>query len=141
MSGALKGFTGRSAETDPHAQDARLRGRTYAISFDRVWSATVAAVSGGSPRWNVLSADDQTGVIHAEVRTLVSRRAADARIEIGLDDNGQTRLDMRVVMRGKRGDLGGAARIVGSLTKHLDSTLQARPGQILDATRPPSFSS
>lgn len=141
MSGALKGITARSAETHPHAGDARLRGRTYAISFDRVWSAAVALVSGGARRWKLLSADDQTGVIHAEVRTFLSRRPADARIEIGLDDNGQTRLDMRVVMRGKRGDLGGAARIVGSLTKHLDGALQARPEQILDATRSPSFSS
>ena len=137
----MSGLTGKAAETDPHSRDRRPRGRTYAIPFDRVWSAAQAAAAGGCRRWRLISADDDAGVLLAEVRTFLSRRAGDARIEIGLDDNGQTRLDLRVVMRGRRGDLGGAARIVGSFVKHLDASLQARSGQVLDATRPPSWSS
>ena len=104
-------------------------------------TAAAAAAAGGIPRWKLVSADDQAGVLVAEVRTLLSRRTGDARIEIGLDDNGQTRLDLRVVMRGKRGDLGGAARIVGSFVKQLEASLQVRPDQVLDVTRTPSWSS
>ena len=141
MSGLLRGFFGRSAETRPHAGDARLRGRTYAIPFDRVWSAAEAAASGECPRWTLISANDEAGVIVAEVRTLVSRRIGDARIEIGLDGHAQTRLDVHVVMRGKRGDLGGAARVVGAFVKRLDASLQVRPDQILDATQEPTWSS
>jgi len=139
--GAFKGLQGRSAETHPQARDRRLRARIYAIPFERVWSAAAAAAAGGIPRWKLVSADDQAGVLVAEVRTLLSRRTGDARIEIGLDSNGQTRLDLRVVMRGKRGDLGGAARIVGSFVKQLEASLQVRPDQVLDVTRTPSWSS
>ena len=103
--------------------------------------AATALASGGSRRWQLVSADDQAGIILAEVRTLLSRRTGDARVEIGLDDNGQTRVDLRVVMRGTRQDMGGAARIVASFVKALDASLQARPDQILDATRTPSWSS
>ena len=141
MSGLLRGFFGKSAETCPRAGDARLRGRTYAIPFDRVWSAAEAAASGECPRWTLISANDEAGVIVAEVRTLVSRRIGDARIEIGLDGHAQTRLDVHVVMRGKRGDLGGAARVVGAFVKRLDASLQVRPDQILDATQEPTWSS
>ena len=141
MSSRLGGLRGRSATTHPLERDARLRGRSYAIPFDRVWSAAEAAAAGGCPRWALVSADDESGVIVAEVRTLLTGRIGDARIEIGLDDNGQTRLDMHLVMRGRRGDLGAAARLVGRFTKRLDAALQARPDQILDATREPTWSS
>lgn len=141
MSGILKGLVGRSAETHPHSRDPRLRGRTYAIPFDRVWSAAEAAASGECPRWTLISANDEAGVIVAEVRTLVSRRIGDARVEIGLDGHAQTRLDIHVVMRGRRGDLRGAARVVGAFVKRLDASLQVRPDQILDATREPTWSS
>jgi len=140
LSGALQGLAGRSAETHPHAEDARLRGRTYAIPFDRVWSTAEALARNGS-RWRLVSSDDQEGVLVTEVQTLLSRRIGDARIEIGLDDNGQTRLDVRVVMRGARRDLGASTRIVHSFLQRLDASLQVRPEQILDASRAPSWSS
>ncbi|HSG07130.1 MAG TPA: hypothetical protein VLA36_02150 [Longimicrobiales bacterium] len=141
MIGLLRGVFGRSAETHPRARDVRLRGRTYAIPFDRVWSAAEAAASGECPRWTLLSANDEAGVMVAEIRTLVSRRVGDARIEIGLDGHAQTRVDIQVAMRGRRGDLGGSARVVGAFVKRLDASLQVRPDQILDATREPTWSS
>lgn len=137
----MSGVTGRTAETDPQSSDPRLRGRTYAISFDRVWSAALALASGGAPRWALISEDDQAGLLVATTRTLISRRVGDAWIDIGLDDYGQTRVDVRVVMRGQRGDLGAAARIVGAFVRALDLHLQARPEQILDAARVPTWSS
>jgi len=141
VSNPLAGFVGKSAETHPLSRNPGLRGRTYAIPFERVWSAAEAAAAGGFPRWTLVSADDHSGVIVAEVRTFLSRRVGDARIDVGLDDHGQTRLDLRVVMRGKRGDAGGAARIVASFVKRLDASMQVRPEQILDATRAPTWSS
>jgi hypothetical protein len=140
LSGPLKGLAGRLAETHPQASDPRLRGRTYSIPFDRVWS-TAEALARRTPRWRLVSSDDQAGILVAEVQTLLSHRIGDARIEIGLDDNGQTRLDLRVVMRGTRRDLGGSKRIVGNFVKLLDAGLRVRPDQILDATRAPSWSS
>ena len=35
----VRALTQNRAETDPHSPDSGLRGRTYAISFDRVWTA------------------------------------------------------------------------------------------------------
>jgi len=132
---------GATAETHPQASDPRLRGRTYAISFDRAWLAALALASGGARRWALVSEDDQAGVLVATARTLISRRTGDARVDIGLDDHGQTRVDIRVVMRGRRGDLGAAARIVGAFVRALDLHLQARPEQILDAAREATWSS
>ena len=140
MTGASKGLAGRSAETDPHAEDPRLLGRTYAIPFDRVWSRAEATVRNAR-RWRLVSSDDETGVLVAEAQTLVSRRIGDVRIEIGLDDNGQTRLDLSVVMRGTRRDLGASRRLVDAFLRRLDAELQVRPNQILDAARTPSWSS
>lgn len=140
MSRPHKALEGRSAETAPHATDPRLRGRTYAIPFDRVWSAAEASVRS-APRSRLVSSDDEAGILVAEVQTLVTRRIGDARIEIGLDDNGQTRVDLSVVMRGGRRDLGASKRIVGSFVESLDAALQVRPDQILDTTRTPTWSS
>ena len=141
MTGNPAGRPGSSAETDPRAEDPRLRGRTYAISFDRVWSAAEAAASGGKRGWTLVSADDQAGILIAEVRTSLFRRVGDARIEVGLDENGQTRLDVGVVMRGGGRNPGTATRIVASFVRRLDASLQARPEHILDATQTPSWSS
>ena len=140
MSRPHKGLEGRSAETDPHATDPRLTGRTYAIPFDRVWSAAEGAVRT-EPRSRLVSSDDEAGILVAEVQTLVTRRIGDARIEIGLDENGQTRVDLSVVMRGGRRDLGGSKRIVGGFVDRLDAALEVGPHQILNATRTPTWSS
>jgi len=125
------------AETDPLARDSRLRGRTYAIPFDRVWSTALAVIRGGLPRWSVLSHDDQKGVILAEARTAILRRDVDIHVRIGLDDNGQTRVDIRTALRGAHGDLGSTRRLIHTFLKELDRRLGAEPWQILDPTRPP----
>ena len=125
------------AETDPRSPDPRLRGRTYAIPFDRVWSTALAAIHGGLPRWKTLSYDDQKGIILAEARTAVLRRDVDIHVRIGLDDNGQTRVDVRTALRGAHGDLGSTRRLIGSFLAELDRRLGAAPWQILDPTQPP----
>lgn len=127
------------AETDPSARDPRLRGRTYAIPFERVWSTALAAMHGGLPRWRVLSHDDQKGSILAEARTAVLRRDVDIRVKIGLDENGQTRVDVRTALRGAHGDLGSTTRLIASFFEELDRRLGATPSQILNPLRPPSW--
>ncbi|GMV07156.1 MAG: hypothetical protein AMXMBFR53_34310 [Gemmatimonadota bacterium] len=129
------------AETNPASSDPRLRGRTYAIPFDRVWSTALAAIHGGLARWKVLSSDDEKGVILAEARTAVLRRDVDIHIKIGLDEYGQTRVDIRTALRGAHGDLGATTRLIAAFLEELDRRLGATPSQILDPLRPPTWTS
>lgn len=127
------------AETDPHSANPRLRGRTYAIPFERVWSSALAVIQGDLARWRLLSHDDQKGVILAEARTAVLRRDVDIHIRIGLDDNGQTRADVRTALRSAHGDLGSTTRLIAAFFRHLDGRLGASQAQILDPTHPPRW--
>lgn len=135
-----RGLTESAAETDPRAEDRRLRGRTYAIPFDRVWRCALELADGAMRRCSVLSADDEAGIIEAEYPSLVLRRMDDLRIEIGLDENGQTRVDVRSACRDGKADLGRNPRTIGRFLKRLDRRLEADPAQILDPTRPPAWS-
>ncbi len=140
MNRLVRALTRNTAETDPHARDPRLRGRTYAIPFERVWRAALALVDGGLTRWTLVEADDEEGTIHAESKTLVFRFVDDVHVEIGLDENGQTRVDVRSASRVGKADLGRNPRTIGTFLKRLDQALDAGPGQILDATREPTWS-
>lgn len=130
-----RGLTEHRVDTNPAHTDPRLRGRTYAISFDRVWNACTELAGGGLRRWWVARADDQRGVIDARQKTMVLRRVDDVRIYVSLDNNGQTRVDVTSRSRTKRGDLGTNARRVYRFFRALDRKLEATPAQILDPTR------
>lgn len=136
----MRGLTGNRAETDPSSPDSRLRGRTYAISFDRVWNAALTLSGGQLPRWSVSSADDGEGVIRARVTTRVLRKLDDVRIEVILDENAQTRVDVVSVSLRRKRDLGANARHIDRFLRALDAELEATPDQILDATREAQFS-
>ena len=139
MKGILRGLTETEVATDPMAADRRLRGRTYAIPFDDVWSAANRLVRGELTRWILYTADDQAGVIVGLARPLLWGQPCHVRIEIGLDENAQTRVDASSVSGGKRGDMGRGRRALGRFFRALDGTLAARPAQILDPTRAPSW--
>jgi hypothetical protein len=139
VSGLVRGLTQNRAETDPRAADWRLRGRTYAIPFDRVWNAALGLCGGGLPRWTLLSADDEQGVIRARAVTRVLRRQDDVRVTIGLDGNGQTRVDVSSIALHRKRDLGSNARRIRRFLDQLDEKLGATREQILDATREPQF--
>lgn len=124
------------AETHPTATDPRLRGRTYAISFDRVWTVSLSLAGGRLPRWRVLHSDDEKGTILAEVTSAIWGRPSEVRIRIGLDHYGLTRVDLRSALQSVVG-FGTNARRLGRFLQALDSELAAEPTQILDATRPP----
>ncbi len=135
MNGFLAGLRGTRAETDPCSADARLRGRTYAIPFDRVWTAALRLAQGGLARWEVVTGDDQQGIIEVVATSWPLGKQDDVRIRIGLDANGQTRVDLVSAARADKPDLGRNARRVRSFLRKLDATLDAGPAQILDPTR------
>ena len=137
MKEILKGLTEHQAETDPRALDTRLRGRTYAIPFEDVWQASLGLASGGLRGWSLVAADDQQGRLEVVWHRPLTRAEADIRIDIGLDRNAQTRVDVVVRSRQKFGDLGRSRRMVGLFLRRLDRQLGAEARQILD----PSISS
>ncbi|MDA0327617.1 MAG: DUF1499 domain-containing protein [Gemmatimonadetes bacterium] len=141
MKGILRGLLEHEARTDPGSDDPRLRGRTYAIPFETVWQASLALGRGGLRGWSLGHADDQIGVIDVLWRTFVFGIEADIRIEIGLDQDAQTRVDLRALSRNGRGDLGRNRRAIGRFTRKLDRLLDPRPGQVLDPTRSPRYES
>ncbi|MDH5758737.1 MAG: DUF1499 domain-containing protein [Gemmatimonadota bacterium] len=124
------------AVTDPGGADERLRGRTYAIPFEQVWKACLHLAGGGLNRWHVLDADDQRGFITAEARSAIFRVVDDVYIRIGLDENGQTRVDMELHTRNDKGDMGRLTRMAGAFARRLDRYLKAEPWQILEASSP-----
>ena len=129
-----------SIETHAHATDPRLRGRTYAIPFDAVWTAALDVVAG-TRGWTLVSDDDQAGTIHVEAGTLLLRQTDDLFLRVGLDEDAQTRVDLRGDTRAGKPDLGRKRRVAGRFFRRLDRALDARDEQILDPTLPPSWSS
>lgn len=139
MREVLRGLTESSAATSRASRDPRLLGRTYAIPFDSVWNAARRLADGEMRGWRISSADDLAGVIIATRTTLLFSRRYDVNIDIGLDENAQTRVDVRSASPSRRPDLGGNRRAIGRFLRKLDRSLEARPEQILDATRGPAW--
>jgi hypothetical protein len=132
LSGLLRGFTQNRAQTDPVSEDRRLRGRTYAIPFDRVWTESVHVARERMWGWTVMSEDDQLGVLEVESATLVLRFVDDVHVSVGLDDDGQTRVDVTSASRAGRGDLGRNPRTIGRFLRKLDRALDVQAGQTLE---------
>ena len=140
MKGLWRAFTQNTAETHAHHPDPRLRGRTYAIPFESVWTAAVTIANGKIRGWRLVEADDERGVIMAESLTLVFRWVDDVRIHVVLDENAQTRVDLRSASRVGHMDLGRNPRTIRRFLKRLDAQLGATASQILDPTRVPDWS-
>jgi hypothetical protein len=120
---AWRGLRTNSAETAPDRDDTWLRGRTYAISFDRVWNASLELAQAGLRRWHLLAADDYEGVIQAEIGAARLRPATRITIRIGLGADAQTRVDAAAVAPGRRGDLGASTRAIAQFFMALDRAL------------------
>jgi len=134
------GEGGPTLRTDPRAGDPRIRGRTYAIPFERVWRAALALAGGGLNGWRLLTADEDGGVVDAEATSRILRRRSAIRVEIGLDENAQTRVDVGArALTGRFPHLGRNARFVGGFLTHLDRELGARADHILDPNRRPAW--
>jgi hypothetical protein len=134
LRGILKGLAEHQAVTDPKSEDGRLRGRTYAIPFEDVWQASLTLCGGGMRGWSVLSADDHRGVIEAVSKARLLGVEVDVRVDIRLDENAQTRVDVWSATQRSRASLGQNRRAIGKFFRRLDRTLDA-PDKILDPTR------
>jgi hypothetical protein len=119
------------AATYPGHGDVELRGRTYAIPFDRVWNAAVKLCSGGLSRWVLLGADDGPGRLDAEAGGRLGGRGTEFRIRITLDENAQTRVDTVAATPGNRWDFGAARRRTLRFFRALDRELDADESRIL----------
>ena len=128
----------RRVRTDARARDRALRGRTYAIPFDAVWRGAVGLADGGLRGWRLLATDDQKGVLEAEATWTLFRSVGQVRVVIGLDANGQTRVDVEATSSNPL-DLGTGRRRVRRFLLALDQKVGATPAHILDASREPSF--
>ncbi len=119
-------LTRHVAETSANAADPMLRGRTYAVPFERVWQAALSVARGGLEGWRVRSEDDLAGIINAESKSRILGRIHDVKIRVSLDPDAQTRIDARSASRTHRADLGANARILSEYFDALDRKLGAR---------------
>lgn len=122
---------GTEATTRPDHEDRTLRGRRYAIPFEKVWSHAAALVAARAPGWALEEADDEAGHLRAEATVPVLRLVAGVEIRIGLDADAQTWVAMSSRVRGGRRDLGTNARRIRRFMRDLDRSLGAGPGVIL----------
>lgn len=129
FSGRLKrALVAATARTSADAADARLVGRTYAIPFRRVWNGALDLVRGELRRWHARWWDEEAGVIQALHKGRFSRRTSDVVVRIRLDEEGQTRVDLRSTSRsGRVGDLGSNTRLIGAFVTALDRKLAGPP--------------
>ena len=118
-------ITSGRARTAPNASNPHMRGRTYAIPFERVWQAALRLVGGGLRRWTLLSCDDHNGVIEAQARR-IGGAMYDVMIQVHLDENAQTRVDGQATARRRGTDFGTAARLLRHFFRTLDKTLAQR---------------
>lgn len=132
MKRVLKGLTQNQASTDLQSEDPRLKGRTYAIPFEAVWQASIQLVSAGLGGWSIKSADDHRGVISAHVSGKLISSEVMVRINIKLDANAQTRVDLTATSSTERGDFGRSGRVIARFIRRLDEEVQASADQIWD---------
>jgi hypothetical protein len=125
-------LTRNGARTDRLSPDAALRGRTYAISFDRVWNAALDLCRGAARGWEITVADDQSGVIQAVTPKRLLGAVADVTVRVTLDENGQTRVDVESTSRDSQRDLGANRKRILRFLPALDRKLGATHAQILD---------
>lgn len=117
--------------TDPEAPDARLRGRRYAIPFERVWAASYRLVSGGLPHWSLTWQDDRTGVLEAKVPQRILRPAGHVRVRVFLDADAQTCVQMAAGPVSGGRDLGSSRRRILHFFAALDADLAPKQGELL----------
>ena len=104
-----------------------------------MWTSAVGLAKEGMRGWSVSTADDLSGLIIASTVSRLFGIRNDVRVKIGLDENGQTRVDMISRSRGEKPSLGRNRRIIARFLAHLDRRLDVRPEQVLDPTLAPAW--
>lgn len=128
-------MSGPTWRTDPSHPDARDRGRRYAIPFDRVWTGALTLVARDRG-WTLAADDEIAGTIEAEVRGWPLPSAARIRIDVVLDEDGQTRVDLASTPEKGSGGVGRARRRVRRFLRALDNEVGASPATTLDPRGP-----
>jgi len=126
------GLTRNVAFTTPEAEEAGLRGRTYAVPFEDVWQASLHLVGGGLKRWELVEADDDEGIIRGLAHGRFERHTSAITVRITLDPNAQTRVDAMSASRVGRADLGRNARRLELFFRSLDRALRPSRGRPLE---------
>ena len=122
---------GVTFRTERDLEHPDLRGRTFAIPFDRVWSSALDVVEG-LRGWTLTGSDDQVGWVTAQVESWPLRRTAVITITIGLDENGQTRVDVASTPESGTGGVGVARRRTRRFFQKLDARVGANAANTLD---------
>jgi uncharacterized protein (DUF1499 family) len=110
------------ARTAADNGDERLRGARLATPFAEVWTAALRTARD-SPRWTVTEQDPGAGRIVAEATTPLWRFVDDVVIQISLDDEGFTRVDLTSHSRVGRYDFGSNARRIRAYLRRLRRSL------------------
>lgn len=139
MSAIVRALTEKEAATAPDHEDERLRGRTYSIRFEDVWQASIVVIRKQLRGWTLVLDDDRAGRINALATSMLRGLETEVIVSVGLDENGQTRVDLTAESRTERRDWGRSRRLIGRFTQKLDRQLGASPGQILDPASLPHF--
>jgi hypothetical protein len=101
-----------------------LRGRTYSIPFEDVWQGALRIIREKSKGWILDSADDQEGIITADIKGIHKKLNGRFEIRVALDGNGQTRVDARSNTPQAFSDFGVNRRRVDTFFRALDRESQ-----------------
>lgn len=122
LSRLWKSLAHSASETDERARDPRLRGRTYQVPYARVWDEILHMIST-LPRWDLLQADESSGLIRAESTNRLFGFANAVAVKVKLDRNALTRVDVRSASPLGRIVVGNNARLISWFLNALDRRL------------------
>lgn len=121
--------------TSPRNADSRLHGRTYSIPFEDVWQGALRIIREKLKGWILDTADDQEGIIHADVRGIHKKLNGTIEVRIALDGNGQTRVDAKAATPAAFSDFGVNARRLRGFFEALDHESQREWQRRMASTR------
>lgn len=111
----LRWLTENEADT---REEGGPQGLRLQVPYLRVWDALGEEIRSRS-RWELVGADRQAGRIRVECTSLVFGLVDDLEVEVGLDDEGYTRVEARSASRVGKVDFGVNRRRVRSLMRSL----------------------
>lgn len=111
----------RESEADTRDEDGP-DGRRLQVPYLEVWQALEEEVAS-RPRWRAVDLDRREGRMEVECRSRVFDFVDDLTVEVGLDENGYTRVDARSASRAGTGDFGVNRRRIRRLMDALDRRL------------------
>jgi uncharacterized protein (DUF1499 family) len=109
------------AETSPTPEFPELRTRVYATTPSRVFDAISALVKSHPGKWELVSADQAAGRIHATTRVVGFTDDVFVSVQ---PEGASTRVDVRSQSRVGKGDFGENRRHIAWLLEGLDGSLR-----------------